>query len=122
MKKQNVYRISFYILGLLILAMGLTLNTKAGLGVSPIISVSYSISTIFHLNFGDMTLDNIFCFCSSGAFPSQHTREAEESPWRRSPGSCTEKGSEADSAHGYPPDSLESYFYKIFKCVWLSAA
>lgn len=56
MKKQNVYRAGFYILGLLILAMGLTLNTKAGLGVSPIISVSYSISTIFHLNFGNMTL------------------------------------------------------------------
>ena len=56
MKKQEAYRVGFYILGLLILAMGLTLNTKAGLGVSPIISVSYSISTIFHLNFGDMTL------------------------------------------------------------------
>ena len=56
MEKQKVYRAGFYILGLLILAMGLTLNTKAGLGVSPIISVSYSISTIFHLNFGDMTL------------------------------------------------------------------
>lgn len=36
--------------------MGLTLNTKAGLGVSPIISVSYSISEIFQLNFGNMTL------------------------------------------------------------------
>ena len=48
MKKQVFYRTFFYILGLLILAMGLTLNTKAGLGVSPIISVSYSISTIFH--------------------------------------------------------------------------
>lgn len=56
MKKQRIYRGGFYILGLLILAMGLTLNTKAGLGVSPIISVSYSISTIFQLNFGDMTL------------------------------------------------------------------
>ena len=56
MEKQKVYRAGFYVLGLLILAMGLTLNTKAGLGVSPIISVSYSISTIFHLNFGDMTL------------------------------------------------------------------
>ena len=56
MKKQKVYRACFYVLGLLILAMGLTLNTKAGLGVSPIISVSYSISTIFQLNFGDMTL------------------------------------------------------------------
>lgn len=68
MKKQNVYRISFYILGLLILAMGLTLNTKAGLGVSPIISVSYSISTIFHLNFGDMTLVLYFVFVVAELF------------------------------------------------------
>lgn len=42
--------------GLLILAMGLTLNTKAGLGVSPIISVSYSVSQIFGLNFGNVTM------------------------------------------------------------------
>ena len=42
-----------YILGLLVLAMGLTLNTKAGLGVSPIISVAYSVSEI---NFGNTTL------------------------------------------------------------------
>lgn len=55
-KKQLFYRALFYILGLLILAMGLTLNTKAGLGVSPIISVSYSVSEIFRLNFGNTTL------------------------------------------------------------------
>ncbi|OUQ65635.1 hypothetical protein B5E53_12230 [Eubacterium sp. An11] len=57
MKKQCwLFRIFFYILSLLILALGLTLNTKTGLGVSPIISVSYSISQIFHLNFGNTTL------------------------------------------------------------------
>ena len=56
MKKPLCCRILFYVLGLLILALGLTLNTKAGLGVSPIISISYSISVIFHQNFGDMTL------------------------------------------------------------------
>lgn len=44
MKKSMIYRVLIYIAGLLILAMGLTLNTKAGLGVSPIISVSYSVS------------------------------------------------------------------------------
>ena len=38
-----------------ILALGLTLNTKANLGVSPIISVPYSISQITGLNFGDLT-------------------------------------------------------------------
>ena len=44
-----------YIIGMLILAMGLTLNTKAGLGVSPIISLSYAVSELWHFNFGDMT-------------------------------------------------------------------
>ena len=50
------YRAAFYAAGLLVLALGLTLNTKAGLGVSAIISVSYSISLIFNLNFGNVTL------------------------------------------------------------------
>lgn len=44
-----------YVGGLLILAMGLVLNTKAGLGVSPIISVAYCVSEMTGINFGDMT-------------------------------------------------------------------
>lgn len=56
MKKTNFYRGFFYLGGLLVLALGIILNTKAGLGVSPIISVSYSISTILNTNFGNMTL------------------------------------------------------------------
>ena len=48
-------RIIVYIVGLFILALGLTLNTKASLGVSPIISVPFSISQITGLNFGDLT-------------------------------------------------------------------
>ena len=55
MKKSSVYRGIFYVTGLLILALGIILNTKSGLGVSPIISVSYSISTILNSNFGNMT-------------------------------------------------------------------
>jgi uncharacterized membrane protein YczE len=39
-----------------ILALGLTLNTKAGLGVSPIISVPYCVSNILQTNFANMTL------------------------------------------------------------------
>lgn len=54
--KENRYRILVYILGLLVLAMGLTLNTKAGLGVSPIISVAYAVSEITGINFGNTTL------------------------------------------------------------------
>lgn len=55
MKKEHIYRGIFYVAGLLILALGIILNTKSGLGVSPIISVSYSISTIWELNFGNTT-------------------------------------------------------------------
>ena len=56
MKNPVFFRILFYGVGLLVLALGLTLNTKTGLGVSPIISVAYSISEIFDHNFGNMTL------------------------------------------------------------------
>ena len=45
---SGVARWGFYLMGLLILAMGLTLNTKAGLGVSPIISLSYAASVIWN--------------------------------------------------------------------------
>ena len=55
MKKSTVFRSCFYVCGLLILALGIILNTKSGLGVSPIISVAYSISTIGNLNFGNTT-------------------------------------------------------------------
>ena len=53
---RQFYRWLFYLAGLLILALGLTLNTKTGLGVTPIISVPYSIAQIFGFNFGDATL------------------------------------------------------------------
>lgn len=56
MNKNNIYRGFFYVLGLLILAFGITLNTKAGLGVSAIISVSYTISVVTGIRFGDTTL------------------------------------------------------------------
>lgn len=56
MKKQYVYRGFFYTVGMLVLALGISLNTKTALGVSAIISVSYSISAITGINFGNMTL------------------------------------------------------------------
>lgn len=52
---KNPYRWLIYGLGMAVLALGITLNTKTGLGVSPIISVAYCVSQIFSLNFGDMT-------------------------------------------------------------------
>ena len=53
MKKAN--RLLIYCAGMLTLAAGITLNTKTGLGVSPIVSVAYSVSEIWSLNFGLMT-------------------------------------------------------------------
>lgn len=53
--RQMGFRIFFYAAGLLILALGLTLNTKAGLGVSAIISVSYCVSVVSGQNFGNTT-------------------------------------------------------------------
>lgn len=56
MSKQIINRTLIYIAGLLILALGIILNTKAGLGVSPVISVAYSISQINDFNFGNTIL------------------------------------------------------------------
>ncbi len=52
---RHLWRWTIYTAGMLVLALGITLNTKAGLGVSPIVSVAYSLSQIFGLDFGDMT-------------------------------------------------------------------
>ncbi|MDO4467880.1 MAG: DUF6198 family protein [Bacillota bacterium] len=52
---MNKKRILVYIIGLLVLALGLVLNTKAALGVSPIISVAYCLSEITGISFADMT-------------------------------------------------------------------
>ena len=53
MKKIN--RALIYILGLFSLALGIVLNTKAKLGVSPIISIPYGISIIWKINLGGAT-------------------------------------------------------------------
>ena len=52
---KTVNRWLLYLAGMLVLALGLTLNTKAGLGVSPIISIAFAVSEIWGWNFGDMT-------------------------------------------------------------------
>ncbi|MBQ6334954.1 MAG: hypothetical protein IJI46_07805 [Erysipelotrichaceae bacterium] len=48
-------RILIYIIGIIVLALGLTLNTKTGLGCSPIIAVAYALAEIFKVNLGDVT-------------------------------------------------------------------
>ncbi len=52
---KNINRWFFYFLGIIILALGLTLNTKSNLGVSPIISIAYVFSGITGMNFGNAT-------------------------------------------------------------------
>lgn len=56
MKKEKIVRIIIYIAGMLILALGLTLNTKTNMGVSPIISVAFCVSELTGINVGDLTL------------------------------------------------------------------
>lgn len=55
MYKQQLNRYFFYSLGVILLSIGITLNTKTALGVSPLISVPYSVSQIWHLSFPLMT-------------------------------------------------------------------
>ena len=62
--KRNIFRWCFYLLGLLMLAAGLTLNTKTGLGTSAIISVPFSVSEIWGLNFGNVTYALYIVFVS----------------------------------------------------------
>jgi uncharacterized membrane protein YczE len=51
---KRTKRFIVYAIGMFVLALGLTLNTQENLGVSPIISVPYSISQITGYNFGDL--------------------------------------------------------------------
>jgi uncharacterized membrane protein YczE len=55
LKKRILTRVIIYLTGLCILALGLTLSTKADLGVSPIIAISFSVSQLTGAKFGDMT-------------------------------------------------------------------
>jgi uncharacterized membrane protein YczE len=48
-------RFALYMIGMAILALGISLNAKTSLGVSPIISTAYCASTITGYNFGNMT-------------------------------------------------------------------
>lgn len=53
--KQLFYRCIFYVIGMILLAVGLTMNTKTGLGVSAIMTVPVAISDIWQLNLGNVT-------------------------------------------------------------------
>ena len=55
-KQHTFARWGFYLLGMVLLALGLTLNTKTGLGASAIVSVPFTVSQATGLNFGNLTL------------------------------------------------------------------
>lgn len=55
-KRQTITRVVFYLVGMILLALGITLNTKAGLGASAIVSVPYTISQGTGLDFANLTL------------------------------------------------------------------
>ena len=54
--RKRLWRWGIYLVGMVILAVGLTLNTKTGLGVSAILSVAFAASEIWLLNFGNIAL------------------------------------------------------------------
>ena len=54
--RKMIIRWGLYLLGLALLAFGLTLNTKMGLGVSAIMTIPVTVSEIWQLNLGDVTL------------------------------------------------------------------
>lgn len=62
---KKFYRVIMYCIGLVVLALGIILNTKTGLGVSPIISIPYSISKIWNINLGNATMC-IYILCVAG--------------------------------------------------------
>lgn len=55
LKQITPARIAIYVIGILVLALGLILNSKSNLGVSAIISVAYSASIVTGINFGNTT-------------------------------------------------------------------
>ncbi|WP_130864203.1 YczE/YyaS/YitT family protein [Bacilliculturomica massiliensis] len=62
-KNKNLWRrILIYMTGLVVLALGITLNTKTDLGVSPIISVPFSISAVAEKNLSALIF-LFYCFC-----------------------------------------------------------
>lgn len=56
LKKFNGARWCIYALGMVLLAIGITLNSLTGLGASAIVSVPFTVSEATGLSFGDLTL------------------------------------------------------------------
>lgn len=66
-KEQTFARWGFYLLGMVLLALGLTLNTKTGLGASAIVSVPFTVSQTTGWDFGNLTLV-VYCLFVAAQF------------------------------------------------------
>ncbi len=51
---RRVFRVAYYLLGMAVLAAGITLNTKTNLGISPLVAIGYAVSQIYGVSFGTM--------------------------------------------------------------------
>ena len=49
-------RVAVYCLGMVLLALGITLNTKTALGVSPLVAIAYCVSLLRGISFGNTAL------------------------------------------------------------------
>lgn len=56
------WRCLFYMIGIILLAVGLTLNTKASLGVAPVITLPFVIASILPIDFATATFSVYFIF------------------------------------------------------------
>ena len=61
-RRKLINRLLSYGLGIVILALGITLNTKNGLGVSALVSIAYTVANAWNLNFALMTFLLYTCF------------------------------------------------------------
>ena len=55
-KSKTTARVVIYLVGMILLALGITLNTQAGLGASAIVSVPYTVSRGTGMDFANLTL------------------------------------------------------------------
>ncbi len=73
MKQTN--RFLIYFAGMLLLALGIILNAKTGLGVSPLVSVAYCASELTGLDFSNMSMAlYALCFLAEVAVKGRSTR------------------------------------------------
>ena len=62
-KRALLYRWIIYLCGCVTLSCGIILNTKTGLGVSPLVSISFCVSLLTGLYFSMLTFVLYACFC-----------------------------------------------------------